>query len=191
MIAVFLLALCMVAALVARRYTLYAQTQDFSFLFLWRVVATLLICFVAMANQLILTLLVISGLIATICEFVNLHSPRYKVSINDLSSSNYMDERTIRVLNEYDIEVKYSFSISLRNTLIIVCPVVTAFVSSVLILLRDEELYSVYLAVIVVYLMELLGIVVLTLVFLFLEERRRFLVQSKLEYLQRKYSKVG
>jgi hypothetical protein len=47
------------------------------------------------------------------------------------------------------------------------------------------------LAVAVVYLMELLAIVNLILVFLFLEERRKFLVQSKLEYLQKKYSKVG
>jgi hypothetical protein len=74
MIAVFLLALCMVTALVARRYTLYVQTLDFSFLFVWRVVACLLICFIAMANQLTLALLVLSGLIATACEFVNLHS---------------------------------------------------------------------------------------------------------------------
>lgn len=103
MIAVFLLALFMVSGLVARRYTLYTQTKDFSYLFVWRIVATLLVCFVAMANQLLLALLVLSGLAATISEFINLHSARYKVSINDLSSENYMEERTIRVLNEYDM----------------------------------------------------------------------------------------
>lgn len=37
----------------------------------------------------------------------------------------------------------------------------------------------------------MLAIVTLILVFVFLEERRKFLVQSKLEYLQKKYSKLG
>lgn len=86
LIAVFLLALCLVVALVARRYTLYRETKDFSYLFAWRVVGTLLICCIALANELLLGLVLVAGLGATLSEFVNLHSENYKVSINDLSS---------------------------------------------------------------------------------------------------------
>jgi len=47
-----------------------------------------------------------------------------------------MDEDTFRILNNYDEEVKYSISISIRNTLLIIMPMVAAILMGVLILLK-------------------------------------------------------
>ncbi len=102
-----------------------------------------------------------------------------------------MKEATFKVLNDYDIEVAYSFSISLRNTLTIICSFLAALLAAILVLLRDAEDYSIFFTVGIIYLLLLLILLTTILIFKFLEERRRFLVQNKLEYLQKKYAKLG
>ena len=74
--------------------------------------------------------------------------------------------------------------------IITVCPFATAVLSGFLILLKDEEYYSIILTTILVYVIQLLMAVVMLFVFLFLRERRKFLVWNKLEYLKKKYSKL-
>jgi UDP-N-acetylmuramyl pentapeptide phosphotransferase/UDP-N-acetylglucosamine-1-phosphate transferase len=66
----------------------------------------------------------------------------------------------------------------------------TALLSGVLILLKDEEYYSIVFTVVLVYTVQLLVIIITVIIYKFLQERRRFLVQNKLEYLQKKYSKI-
>lgn len=102
-----------------------------------------------------------------------------------------MHESTYRILNNYDLEIPFSFSISFRNTLTIICPFLTALLVGVLVLLRDAELYSVWFTVAVVYV--LLGAVgvVTVLIYKFLTERRKFLMHNKLEYLKKKYAKLA
>jgi hypothetical protein len=50
-----------------------------------------------------------------------------------------MNEKTYKILNNYDEEVKYCWSISIRNTIIIMLPVITALFTALLILLKDSE----------------------------------------------------
>ena len=130
-------------------------------------------------------------MIVTFWELMLLHSDIYLVNINDLNSANYMDERTYHVLNAHDVEVPYSFTISLRNVLAASCPFLTALLIGVMVLLRDAEFYSIFFTLAVIYLIFILVCVTTIFVFKFLGERRKYLVQNKLEYLQRKYAKVG
>ena len=102
-----------------------------------------------------------------------------------------MDERTYRVLNSYDMEVPYSFAIPFRNMTTTISPFITSLLAVTLILLRDSNNYSVFFTIIILYTMLLLCMIITFLVFKFLEERRKFLVQNKLEYLQKKYAKLG
>ena len=102
-----------------------------------------------------------------------------------------MKESTYKVLNNYDLEVPYSFSISVRNTIATVCPFTTALLIGVMVLLRDAELYSIFFTVIIIYTFFILVCLVTIFIFKFLEERRKYLVQNKLEYLQKKYARLG
>jgi hypothetical protein len=133
----FILAIVFLGGIIGRRYSIYKETGDFGPFFFWRAAATLTICFVAMANEVVVSVLVVLAMATTLCEFWLLHSPRYYLNINDLNSANYMEERTYRVLNNYDMEVPYSFSISLRNAHTTLCPLLTALLIGVLVLLRD------------------------------------------------------
>ena len=191
MFMIFIFAIIFLGALVGRRYSIWKETHDFSPFFVWRAASTLLVCFVAMANEIVISLLVVISLGVTLWQFFLLHSSKYLVNINSLNSANYMEERTYKVLNNYDLEVSYSFSISFRNIIITLCPFLSALVTGVLILLRDEEYYSIFLSAALIYVLLLLVVVNAVFIFLFLRERRRFLVQNKLEYLQKKYNKLG
>jgi len=111
--------------------------------------------------------------------------------VNDLNSSNYMDERTYHVLNAHDVEVPYSFTISLRNLLATSCPFLTALLLGIMVLLRDAELYSIIFTVAIIYTIFILVCITTIFVYKFLSERRKYLVQNKLEYLQKKYAKLG
>ena len=102
-----------------------------------------------------------------------------------------MNEATYKVLNNYDVEVGYSFSISVRNTIATVCPFTTALLVGVMVLLRDAETYSIFFTICIIYVFFVLVCVVTVLIFKFLEERRRYLVQNKLESLQKKYARLG
>lgn len=191
MFLLFLLAVWMVAAVIGRSYKAWRDNDNWSPLIFWRCFATLLICLLSLANELLMSLLILVAMGVTLWHFFYLHSKHHYVNINDLNSSNYMQERTFRVLNNYDYEVKYSFSISLRNTLISACPSIAAIAAAISILLREAEFYSVYMSLSIVYLLLFLGLVTSLLIFNFLDERRKFLVQNKLEYLQKKYAKLG
>lgn len=48
-----------------------------------------------------------------------------------------------------------------------------------------------FLTIGVIYFIMVVSVVTMVLVFLFVGERRKFLVQNKLEYLQKKYAKLG
>ena len=130
-------------------------------------------------------------MLVTLWQFFLLHSSQYRVSITNLNSENYMHEATYRVLNNYDVEVGYSFAIPIRNICITVCPFASALLVGVMVLLRDAEIYSIYFSVTIIYLLFLLVCLLTVLIFNFLEERRKYLVQNKLEYLQKKYAKLG
>lgn len=137
MFLLFVLAVWMVAAVIGRSYKAWKGNDNWSPLIFWRCFAPLLICLLSLANELIISLLILLAMSVTMWHFFYLHSSHHYISINDLSSSNYMKERTFRVLNDYDIEVKYSFAISLRNTLISACPSTAAIATAVSILLRE------------------------------------------------------
>jgi hypothetical protein len=63
--ATFLFALLLFSAINGRRYSIWRETKDVSPLYLWRVVGTLLFCFVSLANELLITLIFCTSLIAT------------------------------------------------------------------------------------------------------------------------------
>ena len=58
--------------------------------FVWRAVSTLLVCFVSLANEIVITLMVMVALCISLWEFFMLHSSKYEVKISDLTSANYM-----------------------------------------------------------------------------------------------------
>ena len=91
-----------------------------------------------------------------------------------------MQEKTYKILSNYNLLIPYSFSIPVRNAITAACSSATTLLSSIVILLKSEDTFSVILAATLAYL--LLGVVLLTTVFLhlFLAERRHFLVQNKL-----------
>ena len=100
---IFIFATIFLGALIGRRYSIWKETKDFSPFFIWRALSTLLICFVAMANEIVISILVIVSLVIILWHFFLLHSDKYLVSIDNLNSSNYMEEMTYRVLNNYDL----------------------------------------------------------------------------------------
>ena len=61
----------------------------------------------------------------------------------------------------------------------------------VLILLRDEEAFSILLSSILIYALVLVVLIMSVFIFLFLKERKKLLLHNKLFYLRRKYSKIG
>jgi hypothetical protein len=137
MFVVFILAVVFVSGLIGRRFSIWREVNDFSPFFLWRATVTLAICFVSFANEIVMAVMVLLAICVTFWELILLHSDTYLVNINDLNSSNYMDERTYHVLNAHDVEVPYSFTISLRNILATTCPFLTALLIGVMVLLRD------------------------------------------------------
>ena len=62
MFIIFVLALCFLGGIIARRYSIWKDSKDLSPLFFWRAAGTLLICFVALANELIVSLLLLVGI---------------------------------------------------------------------------------------------------------------------------------
>lgn len=98
----------------------------------------MLVCFIALSNELLISLIFCLSVAATIWEFYLLHSPKYLIGIDKLNSTNYMNEKTYKVLNNYDEEVKYSWAISIRNTLITMFPIAASIFASILILLKDS-----------------------------------------------------
>jgi len=87
---IFIFAIIFLGALIGRRYSIWKETQDFSPFFVWRMLSTFVICFVALANEIVISVLVIVSLIVTLWNFFMLHSNKYLVSIDNLNSSNYM-----------------------------------------------------------------------------------------------------
>lgn len=102
-----------------------------------------------------------------------------------------MNEKTYKILNNYDEEVKFSWSISIRNTIITMLPAATSLFASILILLKESENEAVIFVSVMLYSFMIIVIVDAILVYNFLEERRKYLVQNKLEFLQRKYAKLS
>lgn len=76
-----------------------------------------------------------------------------------------MEEDTYRILNNYDEEVKYSNSISIRNTILILMPIVAAILMGVVILLKESEYTAVYFDAIVSYIF--LVAVIITVIFVY------------------------
>ena len=70
-------------------------------------------------------LLLVVAVAAGICEFYLLRSDRYVFQPHHLTSHNYMDESTTRVLNSFDNEIDYACAIPFRNTLILTFPALT------------------------------------------------------------------
>jgi len=87
---IFIFAIIFLGALIGRRYSIWKETQDFSPFFVWRMLSTFVICFVALANEIVISVLVIVSLIVTLWNFFMLHSNKYLISIDNLNSSNYM-----------------------------------------------------------------------------------------------------
>ena len=53
---VFVLAIAFMAAILGRRYSMYKETGELSPFFIWRLTVTLAICFIALANELVLSI---------------------------------------------------------------------------------------------------------------------------------------
>jgi hypothetical protein len=189
--ATFAFAFIIFLAVAARRYAIWKETKDISLLFVWRTLATLLICFISLANELLITLIFCLAVGISLWEFYLLHSSKYLISINDLNSSNYMSEKTYKVLNNYDEEVQWCWSISVRNTVITMLPVATSLFTAILILLKQSEYEAIIFTSVLLYFFMLVAIVEAVFVYNFLEERRKYLVQNKLEFLQKKYAKLN
>lgn len=102
-----------------------------------------------------------------------------------------MNEKTYKVLNNYDEEVRFSWAISIRNTIITMLPIAASIFSAVLILLKDSEYEVIIFTSVLLYFFMALVLVNAVLIFKFLEERRKYLVQNKLEFLQKKYAKLS
>jgi hypothetical protein len=102
-----------------------------------------------------------------------------------------MNEKTYKVLNNYDEEVSFSWAISIRNTIITMLPIAASIFSAILILLKDSEQEVIIFTSAMLYFFMILVIVNAVLIFKFLEERRKYLVQNKLEFLQKKYAKLS
>lgn len=68
---------------------------------------------------------------------------------------------------------------------------VTSLLISILILMKESEIEVIIFTTTILYFLLLLVIVNLVFVFFFLDERRKYLVQNKLEYLQKKYAKLN
>jgi len=85
-----------------------------------------------------------------------------------LNSANYMSEKTYKVLNNYDEEVKYCWSISIRNTIITMLPVMAAILTAILILLKDMEYEVIIFTSVMAYFFMLLAIVNAIFIFNFL-----------------------
>jgi hypothetical protein len=79
-----------------------------------------------------------------------------------------MEEDTYRILNNYDEEVKYSTSISIRNAILILMPIVAAILMGVVILLKESEYTAVYFDAIIFYVLFLVIIVTIIFVYKFL-----------------------
>jgi hypothetical protein len=79
-----------------------------------------------------------------------------------------MSEKTYKVLNNYDEEVKYCWSISIRNTIITMLPVMAAILTAVLILLKDMEYEVIIFTSVMAYFFMLLAIVNAIFIFNFL-----------------------
>jgi hypothetical protein len=189
--ATFAFAFVIFLAVAARRYAILKETKDISPLFVWRTLATLLICFISLANELLITLIFCLAVGISLWEFYLLHSSKYLISIKDLNSSNYMSEKTYKVLNNYDEEVQWCWSISVRNTVITMLPVATSLFTAILILLKQSEYEAIIFTSVLLYFFMLVAIVEAVFVYNFLEERRKYLVQNKLEFLQKKYAKLN
>lgn len=60
----------------------------------------------------------------------------------------------------------------------------------IIILLRDEEAFSLLLSSILIYVLVLVVLIMSVFIFLFLKERKKLLLHNKLFYLRRKYTKT-
>lgn len=79
-----------------------------------------------------------------------------------------MSEKTYKVLNNYDEEVKFCWSISIRNTIITMLPAMTAILTAILILLKDMEYEVIIFTSVMAYFFMLLAIVNAIFIFNFL-----------------------
>lgn len=84
--ATFAFAFALFLGVIGRRYAIWKETQDYSPLFIWRLFGTLLICFISLANELLVSLVFCLSIISTIWEFYLLHSKKYLINITDLNS---------------------------------------------------------------------------------------------------------
>lgn len=55
-----------------------------------------------MGNELVIGIMFLISMLVGGWHWLDLRSPRYLVDISQLTSVNYLDERTYRVLNNYD-----------------------------------------------------------------------------------------
>lgn len=62
MFVIFILAVTFMGLLLGYRYSLYVQTKDFSPFLVWRASSTLILCFISLANELTLSILVVTAL---------------------------------------------------------------------------------------------------------------------------------
>lgn len=92
------------------------------------------------------------------------------------------------MLSNYNLVIPFSFSISFRNILIVISPILTGLLSGLIIFLKTVELFSILFVSIFLYLLVIIVLVTIYFIYKFLVSRKTFLVQSKLEYLQRKFA---
>lgn len=86
----FSFAILLFLAILSRRYIIWKQQNELSPFFLWRVVASLLICLISLANELLVAMIFVAAIVVAIWEFKILHSNKYYISINELNSKNYL-----------------------------------------------------------------------------------------------------
>ena len=187
----FALATAFMVGVLARRVILYKELNELSPFFPWRVIATLLLVLLGLAPQLIVMLLLVVAVAAGICEFYLLHSDRYVFQPHHLTSHNYMDESTTRVLNSFDSEIDYACAIPFRNTLILTFPALTVIMVAAVGLIKDFDREVVWFEVALAYFLLIFVPILAIFVYKYINARRDYLVEHKLRYLRQKYAKIA
>lgn len=181
---------CGMAVIVARRWSTWKVERYISPFFISRAAVTFIICWMSMGNEIVVSIVFVVGFLTMFYEYQILHSNRFSISILQLNSSNYMDERSFKVLNDQDKHIPFSFSISTRNISLSVLPLLTSLLFATAILLRDFEKQVVISLACSLYFLLALAIFLSVFISLFLQKRRKELVQQKLEVLQKRYNSL-
>jgi len=70
----FAFAVIFLIIILIRRGIIWKEKDDISPFFIWRLSSTLVICFVAMANEIVITILLLLAFLTAVWEFTLLHS---------------------------------------------------------------------------------------------------------------------